>query len=172
MTFLNYNKYLIENTPITFSRRSRTLGEVSNPTFGWIITIIDYIGIILGCLLCGSVVKGDNEYCDSCNKYKKIKKIFTISKTNGKDFFGELETSVKDMNIDLILDGLISKYTNSDEKRDEYYQCNLVYCESCRTASLNFKLFERNRKNKIEENSDFEYRVNVNYDSVSKYINK
>ncbi|QUH27773.1 hypothetical protein [Vallitalea guaymasensis] len=172
MTFFNYNKYLIENTPITFSRRSRTLAEVSNPTFGWIIAIIDYLGIIAGCLLSGSSIKGKSEYCDTCNKYKKSKKIFKIPKANGKAFFDELETLVKDMNMDVFLEEIIQKHVNKGEKLDEYYECHLVYCESCRTASFKFKLFERTSKNKIEENSSFNYNIKVNYDLVRSYIDQ
>jgi hypothetical protein len=172
MTFLNYNKYLIENTPITFSRRSQELGEVSNPTFGWIVAIIDYLGIIVGCLLAGSGISGGSEYCDTCSKYRKSKKIFNIPKSNGKAFFVELETLVKDMNMDVFLEEIIQKHASEDKKLEEYYQCHLVYCEGCRTASLQFKLFERSRRNRIEENNDFNYSIKVNYDLVSSYINQ
>ncbi|GMQ58159.1 hypothetical protein AN1V17_25540 [Vallitalea sediminicola] len=170
MTFLNYNKYLIENTPISFSRRTRTVAEVSNPTFGWIIAIIDYLGIIAGCILAGSGVKGKYDYCDSCNKYKKSKKIFNIPKANGKAFFEELETLVKDMNMDIFLDEIVQKHVNTGEKTDEYFECHLVYCESCRTAEFKFKLFERTSKNKIEENDNFNYSIKINYEFVKKYI--
>ncbi|MCT4686033.1 hypothetical protein [Vallitalea sp.] len=172
MTFINYNKYLIENTPITFSRRSQQLGEVSNPTFGWVMAIIDYIGIIVGCLLAGLSISGGNEYCDTCSKYRKSKKIFNIPKANGKAFFVELETLVKDMNMDVFLEEIIQKHVSKDKKTEEYYQCHLVYCEECRTAFLKFKLFERSRRNRIEENNNFNYSIKVNYDLVRNYINQ
>ncbi|GKX29959.1 hypothetical protein SH1V18_24390 [Vallitalea longa] len=172
MTFPKYTRYMIENTPVSFSIRSTNITEVSNPIFGWIVTIIDYLGLLAGCLACGSSIYDKYEYCDNCKKYKKKKKIFDIPKPNGKGFFDELETLVNNLNMSIFLEEIIDKYKNDRLKTGEYYECYLIYCESCRSASFKFKLYEKNKKGKVVENDDFKYTIDVNYDFVRNYIKK
>ena len=76
LDFLTYTKYMIENTPISFSYKARSLGDVSNPIMGWVFTMIDFLGVIAGCLFAGYYIKDENPYCHSCNLYKKKKTIF------------------------------------------------------------------------------------------------
>lgn len=172
LTFFNYTKYMIEKTPVSFSIRTTNITEVSNPIFGWIVTIIDYLGLILGCLGCGSNMNDENDYCDRCKTYKKKKKIFDIPKPNGKAFFGDIESLNDNLNMGILIEEIVDKYKDDRLKTGEYYECYLVYCESCRSASFKFKLYEKNKKGKVVENDDFKYAINVNYDFVRNYIKK
>lgn len=168
MTFLNYNKYMIESTPISFSYKHRSLGEVSNTTACWIFAIIDYLGVLIGCLLvCSS--QQDKPYCHTCKLYKKEKKLFRLPKDKGDKFFEELENSASKVDTNESIESIIDKFkTDEAGKNEEHYLCKVIYCENCQSASLSFKLYEL-KKNKLEENSKFDYAVDVDYNDVEKF---
>lgn len=168
MTFLNYNKYMIESTPISFSYKRRSLGEVSNPVACWIFAIIDYLGVLIGCLIVGSTQQ-DKPYCNTCKLYKKEKKIFRLPKDKGDKFFEEVENSMSKTDTNESIDSVIDKFKIDEAgKNEEHYLCKIIYCEKCQSASLSFKLYEL-KKNKLEENSKFDYAVDINYDHVKKF---
>lgn len=170
LNFLTYNKYIIENTPISFSRRGRSIGEVSNPIVGWIFAIIDYLGVAVGYLYSGIKLK-KRPYCDRCMLYKKEKKLFKFSKANGSELFNELEGSLSKMDMGESFSTLMNKFKLDDSSiNQEHYLCKIIYCEDCKDASLSFSLYEFDSKRKLKENSEFSHAVNVKYDLVKGFL--
>jgi hypothetical protein len=171
MTFVNFNKFMIESTPITFSRRgSQTLGEVTNPTACWVFAIIDFLGVFIGVIAAGIGIKDKHQYCETCNKYKNSKKIFKLLKTDGQAFFDELEIITNDISESTSLKQIIEKYNGKVKTGDAFLECTLIYCHNCKKATLSFKLFEVTSTNKVKENSEFKYNVAINYNLVRDYI--
>ncbi|QZY55854.1 hypothetical protein [Crassaminicella profunda] len=172
LDFLTYKKYMIETTPVSFSYKNKSLGDVSNPIVGWIFTMIDYLGVIVGCLFVGSTQK-DHPYCHTCKLYKKEKEIFNFPKMAGEGFFTQLENSLsKDDHQEAFNALLESVSLNPSLEKNEHFLCKLIYCDQCKTASLKFELHEFNSKNKLEINSDFDFIVDVDYESLMNFIHR
>ncbi|WP_129599727.1 hypothetical protein [Anaerophilus nitritogenes] len=170
LDFFTYKKYMIENTPISFSYKARSIGDISNPTVGWVFAIIDTLGIIIGCLLAGKSQK-NHPYCHTCKLYKKEKEILNFSKGDGLAFFEELESYSSQDTNDLSINTLLSPFTLDESlEKEEHFLCTLIYCNSCKKASLKFELYEFNSKNKLEINTDFNYLIDVNYDEIKSFI--
>lgn len=168
LTFGTYTKYIIESTPISFSYRRTSLGNVSNPIFCWIFAGIDVLGVIIGSFLAASYIKDNNPYCDNCNKYKKKKAIFKIPKQNGDEFFAELANYVADINSITTLKSIVDKYTDTELK--EYYECELIHCSDCYETELKFSLYEIKKKRKAEKNDKYSYSVKVNHTLMRDYL--
>lgn len=172
LDFLTYKKYMIETTPISFSYKNKSLGDVSNPIAGWIFAMIDYLGVLVGCLFSGSMQK-DHPYCHTCKLYKKEKDAFNFPKMAGEGFFTQLENCLAKENHQESFNNLLASVTLSPSlEKDEHFLCKLIYCDNCNTASLKFELHELNAKNKLEINSDFEFLVDVDYESLMNFINR
>jgi hypothetical protein len=169
MTFLNYSKLMIESTPISFSYKSRSMGEVDNPTVSWVFAIINFIGIFIGAVAAGIGFKDKHQYCESCNNYKKSKKIFKILKTDGQSFFEELEMLTNDVSDSTSLKQIVGKY-GKVKLGNAFFEGTLIYCNNCRKSTLSVKLFEVSSTNKIHENDEFEYNVNLNFNIAREYI--
>ncbi|WP_053955728.1 hypothetical protein [Inediibacterium massiliense] len=165
--FFTYKKYMIENTPISFSYKARSIGDISNPIVGWVFAMIDALGVIVGCLFAGFFQK-DHPYCHTCKLYKKEKEIFNFSKGDGLVFFEDLESHLSQ---NLSINTLLNSFTLDEHlEKEEHFLCTLIYCDLCKTASLKFELHELNSKNKLEVNTDFTYLIDVNYDEIVHFI--
>lgn len=169
MTFMNFNRYLIETTPISFSLRRKQVAEVSNKTLSWVLAIIDYLGVIMGCLVASSFATGDRTYCEKCKRYMKRKHIFNIPKEDGEGFFIALETLLAESMPTETLKNLEQRF-NKNAK--EYYKCYLSYCESCKKTTLDITLLEKVAHNKYRENKEFEYKKNIDYNLIKAYTDK
>jgi hypothetical protein len=172
MNFLNYTIFMIETTPISFSYKAQSIGEVSNPIASWIFALIDFLGVSLGAMVAGSNQK-DNPYCHRCQLYKKKKDIIKVPKAEGTRFFEELENSVAKADMGESTKALISNF-NIDQslEKEEHFLGKLIYCESCHKASLDFEYHQFNSKKKLEKNPDYKHTVDVNYSIIDSPINK
>lgn len=169
MTFVNFNRYLIETTPVSFSYRRREVAEVSNKTAGWVLTIIDYLGLIVGCMVVSGFATGDRIYCDKCKKYMKRKHIFNIPKEEGEGFFIALESLMAEPMPVTTLKELEQKFSKNTK---EYYKCYISYCESCKDTILDITLIEKDGNNKYTENDEFEYKKKIDFNLVQVYTEK
>lgn len=170
LDFLTYNQYMIETTPISFINKGHSLGEVSNPIVGWIFAIIDYLGVAVGCLFYGFVLR-DQPYCHKCMLYKKEKEFFKLSKINGSEFFKKIEGSLSNIDMDESFNSLINEFKLDDSiENEEYYLCKIIYCEECKESLLSFSLYEFNSKKKLSENTEFNHVIDVKYDLVKEFL--
>lgn len=159
LTFVNFTRFMIENTPITFTHNSKSEGDICNPTLGWIFEIISYLGVIAGCLMVG-INQKSMPYCHNCKSYKKEKEICKILKIDGSNLFEELDYSLKNP-TELTIKDVLNKYKQIEKVKDEHYLCKMVYCDNCKYYTLNFELYEMNRKNNLEQNNTFNMNINV-----------
>lgn len=169
LTFVNFNKYLIESTPISFSRRSREIGQVDNKTIQWALAIVDYLGVIIGCLAAGIFATGDCEYCDGCNKYMKKKTIFKVKKEDGQAFTSELNALIGEDMPTITLKDLENKYAG---KGREHLIASILHCDSCHKTFIELELFENVGSRKYTLNKDFEYKKEISHQLVRDYTDQ
>lgn len=170
MTFANYKKFMIETTPISFSHRTREIGEIANPIVGWVFAIIDSLGITVGYLYNG-LSQGSRAYCKNCRKYKDESDFTMIPIERGEDFFKLLEDASKS---EIAFTELISRYdvTEVDPKKDEHFKGIVVYCDDCRDASIKFELYKKDSDGDVSVSIDFDLELPVEYTVVKRYIRK
>lgn len=167
--FVNFTKYSIENTPISFSRRSRTIGTFTNSTFGWIYEVICFLGIIFGAYWTGSIAL-EKPYCNNCNLYKKSLKGFEIPFDKGPEFFEAFKSSINTVDLGTTSKSIINQYkSNCKKSKSPHYLGTFIYCESCKSTILKFTLQELNSKGRFEENDDFEFNCNIDYNIINEY---
>lgn len=161
LTFINYTKLIIESTPISFSYKARSLGEISNPTVSWIFAIIDYLGVIAGCLYVG-ISEKSRPYCQNCQLYNKKLPFIKIPRADGAKFFEDLSACYASANVEQEVLALLEQVkSNTLSKRDEHFLGTLIYCDSCNTASMSFELFELNSKKQLVANSNFKHSIEI-----------
>ncbi|NLJ88937.1 MAG: hypothetical protein GX327_09245, partial [Epulopiscium sp.] len=171
LDFLTYNKYMIENTPISFVIKNIPLAEISNPVIGWLSVFIDFLGLVSGFILAGLIQK-NKAYCHDCNLYKKNKKLFLISKEEKTDFFNKLNELMSEGNLDATY-AMLSKYDfDKDLKKKEHLLCKLVYCKNCNDSVLNFELYELRYQKRIKKNLYYQHPISINYKIAEKFLNK
>ncbi|WFD08826.1 hypothetical protein [Tepidibacter hydrothermalis] len=170
MTFLNFKRYMIESTPMSFSLKHKEIFSVTSVTGLYILNSIDYLGIIIGAWLCGMKLK-DKSYCHQCNTYRQILPIFNLPKEQGEVFIHELE-SVLSTEDDIKISSFLNQYSyNQSVSKQEHYLCNVAYCLNCPTAILSIELYEYNSKKAVVKNESFEYEKEI-YKSYINYVFK
>lgn len=171
LDFLNYNKYMIENTPISFVIKSLDFAEISHPMIGWLSVFIDFLGVISGFILAG-LIQRKNPYCHDCKLYKKKKKLFIISKTEKDNFFNQLNDLTSQGKWETAY-SMLSKYAfDKNVKNQEHLLCKLSYCKNCNISELNFELYELSYLKRIKKNPYYEHPITIDYKLTEKLLNK
>jgi hypothetical protein len=172
LNFINYTRLIIESTPISFSYRARSMGEISNPTVSWVFAFIDFLGVIAGCLYVG-ISKRTLPYCHSCQLYNKELKLIKIPTEDGENFFEELNACFASEEVGTSIISLLDKHQlNTLPKNAEHYQGILVYCENCKAATLRFELYKLNSKKQLVINSSFELDIKVDSSVLDRIIDQ
>ncbi|MGB4659944.1 MAG: hypothetical protein WBI07_12235 [Mobilitalea sp.] len=170
LTFFNYIRFKIESTPISFSYKARAIGDVTNPVVCWIFYIVDFLGITLGVVIAALYQRG-HEYCHTCNLYNKKIKLFSLSNSEGSECINRLNEFMSDNNDGETLGSILISYRKDNElHKQDHYDCVMIYCDSCRTANINFKKYLLNSKKQIEEVTSFVYSLNIDYDSAKSFL--
>lgn len=172
LTFINYTRLIIESTPISFSYKARAIGEVSNPTVSWVFAIIDFIGVIAGCLFVG-LSQRSIPYCHDCQLYMKKKKFIKIPSADGQKFFEALNGCLESEGPSAAINALLDEYQSTTVgKRDEHFLGILTHCANCRKATLSFELYQLNSKKQLTQNDSFKYSIEVDETVSEKIINQ
>lgn len=170
MTFLNFKRYMIESTPMSFSLKRQEIFSVTSVKGLYILNSIDYLGVIIGAWFCGLTLKSKS-YCHQCNTYRQIVPILNIPKVQGEIFIHELE-SVLSTEDDINISNFLNQYSyNQSVSKQEHYLCNVAYCLNCPTAILSIELHEYNSKKAVVKNENFEYEKEI-YKSYINYVFK
>lgn len=170
LTFFNYIRFKIENTPISFSYKARSIGTVSNPIICWIFNIIDYLGVTLGVIF-AALYQKRHEYCHTCKLYKKKKQLFEIPLSEGAEYIQKLEEAKLSNDSSEKISSLLNSYHGDNGlKKQEHYDCEMIYCSSCRTAKLCFTRYMLNSKKQIEKDNSYEYSLDIDYDCARRFI--
>jgi hypothetical protein len=170
LTFFNYLRYKIENSSISFSYRSTSIGSVSNPIICWIFNIIDYLGVTLGVMI-AALNQKNQEYCHTCSLYKKKKKLFSLPLSEGTECIQMLEECKSKDGSGEALANILSTYHKEDKlQKQEHFDFEMIYCSSCRTAKLNFIKYIINSKKQIQKDDSFTHTLEIDYDCANRFL--
>jgi chromosome segregation ATPase len=103
--------------------------------------------------------------------YNKKIKLFSLSNSDGSECIDRLNESMSDNNVGETLGSILISYRKDNElHKQDHYDCVMIYCDSCRTANINFKKYLLNSKKQIEEVTSFVYSLNIDYDSAKSFL--
>lgn len=163
--FISYTKLVVENTPISFSYKTRSLGSVTNPIICWIFFAIDVLGVIIGGALMASVTH-DVPYCHTCSKYMDVKDSFGVLVSKDDEFMKDLKTNLDKSSSRELIEYINKFKVSLPIKKEPYFKGIINHCSECRKATLVIEQYSLNRKNSLEKNSDFKFSSDINYDAA------
>ena len=150
MTFINYEKYKLDNFDTVVSGKYAKNCEIStHGTKNYLMYFADVAGMVLGGLLGVLASQKNDIYCNECSKYKKEKKLFKFSQKDYEDVINILSSNK--------LNNEFVKSTNSLWKKDNnpvYYEAYLVYCTGCRSGQIYIKQFKTKNDTEVLENRE------------------
>lgn len=165
MTFINYEKYKLDNFDSVIN--GRFLKNQSVSTHGianYIRYFVKMLGLSLACV-CAVFANSKNDiYCNECNKYMKEKKLFKFSQNNHDHVMQTINES-NDLQVDL------KELINSKWEKDNnpvYYEAVLVYCNRCKKTEIYIKEIKTKNNTEIDENRKI---ISINnYQSIESLV--
>lgn len=158
MTFINYTKFNIETSVVSFSRRARSLGEVSNVTLNYIFFIVNIVGLVGGFLAVG-FSKSNAPYCDSCQKYKKVNQVRAFSKDKMNETIEQLEALANDLKHDELIAFIESLPEDSNIEKAPHIALIIEYCEDHRHGEMALVINDLDKDGKLDVTGEFERRI-------------
>lgn len=160
LTFIPFTKLLMDTATVSFSRRSRELGSVSNATMNYIFEVISLIGGMVGAFSAGLTYKS-KPYCVNCQRYKKRKELFAMATASAEEFTLRLENALQTNAIDDVKAAL-AEYTMDKTGIDDHFALFvLIYCEKCQESVISIEIYKKNGKGRIEQDDNFEKYISI-----------
>lgn len=158
MTFINYSKFSIESAVVSFSRRTQSLGEVSNVTLNYLFFVVNIIGLVGGFLAVG-FSKSNAPYCDQCQKYKKVTHVRTFSKDKMNEIIEQLEALANDFRNDELIAFIEALPEDSSIEKAPHISLIIEYCEGHRHGEMAMVINDLNKDGKLDVTGEFERRI-------------
>lgn len=166
LTFLNFKKFDIENSSISFeSKYHQDLGGVSDPKKLWFFAIIDFAGLSLGFLYFGILLRRI-PYCSNCKRYKLQHTLAYMNTPLAKFFIENVDSILqsKDSFNEFIS---VCRSTPVDSS-SKHIQGRLLYCNTC--SDMQFALIKFNYKS--ESNPQIIYIKNISFNLIESFVVK
>ncbi|MBW6410621.1 hypothetical protein [Clostridium weizhouense] len=146
MTFINYQKYLLDNLDSTIRFKSgKTMDVKTSGKINYIVYFLQLIAMIIFTTLYFVINLSDFKYCDNCKRYYTLKKLFEFSPSDYDIVMNKFE-NVNDSLLDL------KEFCNRRRKfhNDVYFKATLMYCKECKNGEIIIKKHKGNDSDNIK----------------------
>lgn len=146
MTFINYQKYLLDNSDSTIRFKSGDTVDVkTSGKINYIVYFLQLIAMIIFTTFYFVINLSDFKYCDNCKRYYTAKKLFEFLPSD----YDIVMNKLNDVN-GCLLD--LKELCNNNKKihNNVYFKAILMYCKECKNGEIIIKKHKGNDTDNIK----------------------
>ena len=171
--FIDYMKYYFDSMQIEITKNYVNKSYVKNTAFIYYSFYVGIVGIVLGAILGGIIIKCLG-YCDKCGRYTKSKNLFKIKVDENIEITLDMikqSCTVGDHSGKLYMIDIINNNPWKSKLKENHFEAYMDYCPSCKTAKITLTLMRRYRDSFVRD-KEYTFKYNVNPDITSVILSQ